>query len=124
MGGPEGAREPAVRFEFVETKVFTKRIAALALENQLRQLQMVLVANPEAGTLDPGTGGLRKVRLADPNRGKGKRGGARVHYLLLAHTKRIYLLSVYGKDEANTLTMDQKKQLRVIVEGIKRDASG
>lgn len=71
--------------EFVEAKVFTKRVAALGLENQLRELQLDLVANPEAGTVDPGTGGLRKVRMADPARGKGKRGGARVHYLLLTH---------------------------------------
>ena len=71
--------------EFVETKVFTKRVAALGLEDQLRELQLELLANPEAGATDPGTGGLRKVRMADPTRGKGKRGGARVHYLLLRH---------------------------------------
>jgi len=75
---------------FVETSVFTKRIALELLEN------------PAAGDLDPGTGGLRKVRMADPTRGKGKRGGARVHYLWLPHRDVIYLLFAYSKDEDAT----------------------
>ena len=65
---------------FVETTAFTKRLAALGLEEFLRELQLALLENPEAGDVEPGTGGLRKVRLGDPTRGKGTRGGARVHY--------------------------------------------
>src|SRR5437667_10691403 len=61
-------------FVFVETSVFTKRLARLGLEDALRGLQLELLENPTAGDLDPGTGGLRKVRMADPTRGKGKRG--------------------------------------------------
>ena len=59
---------------FVETTAFTKRLAALGLEESLRELQLALLENPEAGDVEPGTGGLRKVRLGDPTRGKGKRG--------------------------------------------------
>jgi hypothetical protein len=65
---------------FVETDVFTKRISALGLDGSLRGLQLALLADPEAGDVEPGTGGLRKVRFADPTRGKGKRGGVRVEY--------------------------------------------
>jgi hypothetical protein len=104
---------------FVETNVFTKRIAALGLEESLRGLQLELLDNPEAGDVDPGTGGLRKIRLGDPTRGKGKRGGARVHYLWLPHRSRIYLMLVYSKNEASTLTADQKKRLRATVAQIK-----
>lgn len=82
---------------------------------------MALLENPEAGPLDPGTGGLRKLRMAVPHSGKGKRGGARVHYLLLPHKRLIYLLYAYGKDEAATLNQEQKKQLRLVVEAIKRE---
>jgi hypothetical protein len=59
---------------FVETTVFTKRISALGLEESLRGLQLELLDNPEAGDVESGTAGLRKVRLGDPTRGKGKRG--------------------------------------------------
>ena len=107
--------------EFVETRIFTRRVAELGLESQVRDLQLELVANPGAGAVDAGTGGLRKVRVPDAGRGKGKRGGARVHYLLLSHRERIYLVYVYGKGEADVLTPDQKKQLRGVVEAIKRE---
>jgi len=80
-----------------------------------------LTENPEAGALDPGTGGLRKVRIPDPGRGKGKSGGARVHYLWLSNVSVIYMLSVYSKDDAETLTPKQKQQLRTVVEAIKRE---
>ena len=104
---------------FVETSVFTKRMAALGLEESLRGLQLELLDNPEAGDVEPGMAGLRKTRLGDPTRGKGKRGGARVHYLWLPYRGRIYLMFVYGKNEASTLAADQKKKLREIVAQIK-----
>ena len=59
---------------FVETHVFTKRIVRLGLEQPLRELQIELAANPKAGDVDSGTGGLRKVRVPDPGReGKTRR---------------------------------------------------
>ncbi len=105
---------------FVETTAFTKRLAALGLEESLRELQLALLENPEAGDVEPGTGGLRKVRLGDPARGKGKRGGARVHYLWLAHKSVVYFLYVYSKNEADTLTAEQKRELRAVVALIKQ----
>jgi hypothetical protein len=109
---------------FVETSFFTRRVVALELEDSLRQLQQQLMENPEGGALDPGTGGLRKVRIADPARGKGKRSGARVHYLWLPEASLVYMLSVYSKDELETLTTKQKQELRVVVEAIKREWKG
>lgn len=106
---------------FVETRTFTRRIVALGLEGPLRELQLMLVDQPEAGDLDPGTGGLRKVRVRDPTRGKGKRGGARVHYLWLSRQSMIYLLFVYAKNEATTLSPDEKRQLGLVVDAIKRE---
>ncbi|MBK6494904.1 MAG: type II toxin-antitoxin system RelE/ParE family toxin [Gemmatimonadetes bacterium] len=110
-----------MRLTFVETVLFTKRVQELGLEAGLRGLQAALMANPTQGDLDPGTGGLRKVRIPDAGRGKGKRGGARVHYLYLPHSALIYLLFVYGKDELITLSAVQKKQLRRVVEAIRTE---
>jgi hypothetical protein len=108
----------------VETSAFTKRVVALGLEESLRALQVRLSENPEVGATDPGTGGLRKVRIADPRRGKGKRSGARVHYLWISGPSVIYLLSVYSKDELDTLTAEQKRRLRGVVDAIKREWVG
>jgi hypothetical protein len=73
------------------------------------------------GSLDAGTGGLRKVRMADPGRGKGKRSGARVHYLYVPHRQRVYLVYVYSKDEDDVLSPEQKRRLRPLVELLRRE---
>jgi hypothetical protein len=106
---------------FVETDVFSRRIARLGLETALRDLQLALQQHPEAGDLDPGTGGLRKVRMPDPDRHKGKRGGARVHYLWVPHHQLVYLVFVYAKGEVETLTEEQKRRLRMIVGAIRTE---
>lgn len=112
---------PEELLTFIETGIFTRRLQALGLEGTLEHLQAVLLANPEAGDVEPGTGGLRKIRLADPSRGKGKRGGARVHYLWLPHRARIYLIFVYAKNEAAALTVEQKRQLQGVAARIREE---
>ena len=110
-----------MEFRFVESAVFTKRITRMGLEPELRELQLELLEDPAAGDIDPGTGGLRKVRMPDRRRGKGKRGGARVHYLFLPHASLICFAFVYGKDESDSLTADQKTALRAMAELLKRE---
>lgn len=106
---------------FVESRVFSRRVRGLGLEEQLQKLQDTLLANPTAGRTDAGTGGLRKVRMPDPDRYKGKRGGARVHYLYLARHEVVYLLFVYRKGEQERLTPRQKKELKAAVDVIKSE---
>jgi hypothetical protein len=96
---------------FVEIAEFTRRSVRLGLEEDLRKLQNRLEANPRAGDLDPGTCGLRKVRMSDAARGQGKRGGARVHYFYYPERQIIYLMWVYTKAEQGTLTPEQKRVL-------------
>jgi hypothetical protein len=52
-----------VKLLFVETTQFTRRITKEGLEDDLRGLQQELLAHPEKGALERGTGGLRKVRM-------------------------------------------------------------
>ena len=108
-----------MRLTFVESKVFTDRIARMGLEAAVRELQAALLVRPDAGDLDPGTGGLRKIRMPDSSRGKGKRSGARVHYLWLPHVSRVYFLFVYGKDETTSLSPTQQQGLATIARAIK-----
>ncbi len=106
---------------FVETTIFTRRVQHLGLESGLQELQVQLCANPLRGDLDPGTGGLRKLRVADASRGKGKRGGARVHYLYLPDNSVVYLLFVYGKDDVAKLSASQKQQLKRLANAIRAE---
>lgn len=108
--------------EFVETPVFTKLVLEHDLEEPLRSLQVELIQNPMSGRLDPNTGGLRKIRVPDPSRNKGKRGGVRVHYLWVPLSKRIYLIFLYPKGTQESLTHQQKELLKKVTRRV-RDES-
>lgn len=100
---------------FVELAPFTRKVVKLGLEEDLRTLEDHLRRNPTAGTLDPGTCGLRKIRMSNAARGRGKRGGARVHYLYVPHRDTIYFFNVYSKDEQSTLAPEHKKMLCALI---------
>jgi putative transcriptional regulator len=97
---------------FVETTEFSRRQPRFLPGNAYAELQGILVASPEKGDVMPGCGGLRKLRVADPRRHKGKRGGARVIYLHIPEVERFVMLDIYGKNEKEDLTPAEKKQLR------------
>jgi hypothetical protein len=62
---------------FIESFEFTDWVREYLTDEVLSALQRDLMNDPEIGAVMPGCGGLRKVRIADPSRAKGKRGGAR-----------------------------------------------
>ena len=63
---------------FFETTSFTATVGDYLTDDEYRQLQTEMQANPEAGDVMPRTGGFRKLCWQDTRRGKGKRGGLRV----------------------------------------------
>ncbi|MGH8190585.1 MAG: hypothetical protein ACREP2_03980 [Rhodanobacteraceae bacterium] len=80
---------------FIETSVFTRQVLGLLTDDEYVDLQSELAANPLAGDVIQGTGGLRKVRVAA--KGQGKRGGARVIYYYASGAAQIRLLLIYTK---------------------------
>lgn len=107
---------------FIETTGFTEAITDLLPDHTYARLQHRLMENPDSGDVMPGCGGLRKIRAADPKRGKGKRSGVRVIYLHVPSAARFYMLDVYGKDEKDDLSANEKKQLRRLAEQLKQEA--
>ena len=77
-----------------------------------------LAQNPTKGSVIPGGGGIRKIRLALENRGKSS--GARVIYLYLKIRERIYLLTVYPKNRRENLTAAELKNLKTAATLIKK----
>ncbi len=98
---------------FVELPVFTRVAAGLFDDETLLGVQEILLADPEAGDVIPGGGGLRKLRVRLP--GRGKRGGARVIYYWWTRQQRCYLVYAYAKNEQSDLTRDQLQQLARIM---------
>ena len=96
-----------------ETSVFTKRVQRFLDKDSYHILQLKLVADPDAGALVPGSGGLRKIRWEGA--GRGKRGGVRVIYYWAVASDVILMLMIYGKNERDDLTKDQLKTLGQIV---------
>ncbi len=98
---------------FIETPVFTAQIKALVSDEEYSALQRELAADPEAGDVIAGTGGLRKIRMAA--KGKGKRGGARVIYYYFVAADRLAMLFAYPKDKKDDLTAKEKRVLADII---------
>ena len=106
---------------FVETEAFTERVRELLDEETYRAFQNELVRNPEKGAVMPACGGLRKVRVEEPRRGKGKRGGCRVIYPHIPEVERIDLLAIYSKDKQDDLTAKQRKAMKAVAERARRE---
>lgn len=99
---------------FIETRLFTKHLNQYLPDEDYAELQGFLIEKPDAGSVIQGTKGLRKLRWASKN--KGKRGGIRVIYYRLVKEEKIYLLTLYAKNEMSDLSATEKKVLDQLVE--------
>jgi mRNA-degrading endonuclease RelE of RelBE toxin-antitoxin system len=97
----------------IETPVFTKRVLDALTDDEYRELQQFIAEHPEAGSIIPGSHGLRKLRWTMS--GKGKRGGTRIIYYWLRPRDTILMLFVFRKNEQSDLSRDQLKVLKAIV---------
>ena len=102
--------------EFFEAPVFTRYVADYLNDEEYRALQVRLAENPQFGDVMPGSGGFRKVRWADPRRGKGRRGGLRIIYFYFESELQIWLMTLYDKSEASDLSAKEKKILKAAIE--------
>lgn len=95
--------------QFFKSPTFAKQANELAAWVQVDELKRQIAANPLAGDVIAGTGGLRKVRVALP--GRGVRGGGRVIYFQIVAPATVLLLALYAKNEQADLDDDDKKAL-------------
>lgn len=111
---------------YIESAAFTIRLRQLAGESALDVLSRIqedLQKNPERGDLVQGLGGIRKARIGNPDRGKGKRGGYRYLFLYLESRGHIHLLFLLDKNEQVDLSQDERKALRALVAAIKQSSA-
>jgi hypothetical protein len=102
-------------FTFVETKLFTELVGQYLTDDEYLELQLSLVANPEAGDLVRGSGGLRKLRWRVA--GRGKRGGIRVIYYLRSHQGQMWMLTLYAKKEDQNIPAHILKKIKEEIDG-------
>jgi mRNA-degrading endonuclease RelE of RelBE toxin-antitoxin system len=97
-------------FTFVESPLFSRLVHDYLSEEEYSSLQRHLAAWPESGDVIPGTGGVRKVRWAA--KGRGKRGGVRVVYVARVAKEVIWLLTIYAKNEADSIPVGVLRRMR------------
>lgn len=100
---------------FVETKLFTRLVHEYLSDDEYSRLQQALLADPEAGAVIRGSGGVRKLRWGVP--GRGKRGGIRIIYFLRSRQGQIWMLTLYAKNVAESISADVLKQIKDEIDG-------
>jgi hypothetical protein len=93
----------------VETPGYLKAAEDLFSTEERATIVAMVAANPECGEVIQGTGGFHKVRIA--RGGMGKRGGARLIYIVRNDAFPIFLITVYAKNQRENLTKEQRNQL-------------
>ena len=93
----------------VETPGYLKAAEAIFSRAERDRIVAMVAENPECGDVIQGTGGFRKVRVA--RSGMGKRGGARLIYILRGENFSIFLITAYAKNEKENLTMQERNRL-------------
>lgn len=110
--------------EIVQLSTFARKISDLVRTRKLKlddfdTFKRVLAEHPEMGDIIQGTGGVRKARLRSTS--KGKSGGFRVcYYFHDVNISRIYLITIYPKNEKEDITADEKKELKGLTDIIKK----
>jgi len=105
-----------------ETLIFLRQAASLWGDDDRAAFVDYIAANPEAGDVIPGTGGIRKVRWSRP--GIGKRGGVRVIYFYHDDAMPLYLLLIYSKSQREDWTRDEKRQAEALTAALKQAHRG
>lgn len=80
-------------------------------------LKNTLAADPEAGDMIVGSGGVRKLRVA--GRSKGKSGGYRVLTAYVGPEAPVYLLAVLNKGDRENFTDAEVREFAKLTASIK-----
>lgn len=107
----------------VETEPYLTQVERLFdFEEQVAIVDTV-ASDPLCGVVIPGTGGVRKLRVAAS--GRGKRGGARVIYVFGGDDVPLFLLAAFAKNEKSDLSKAERNDLaRLTAELIRSYRSG
>lgn len=106
--------------EFIYTKPFRISWEKMGLDDaDLRQLEQILLEEPDKGDVIQGTGGARKMRIQ--LEGRGKRGGGRVIYVDIFEKEKLYLLLAYPKNVQDNLTPVQEKAIKDLIDTIRKE---
>ncbi len=109
--------------EFIYTHQFTSKwYETLKLtEDLLEQLERYIIENPTAGDIMRGTGGIRKLRFALPDNGKGKSGGLRILEIDFVKQEKVIMFDLFSKNEKENLSQAERNELKKVVQKLREE---
>ena len=118
---PGHAFQPLVVCDFVQMKGFFEDWEELGLsDNDLRSLEVAIMAKPNGFPVVPATDGLRKARFSPKGWQKGKSGALRVGYTYFPKVSIVVLIVAYAKSEQDNLTAKEKKAIRDVIKRLEK----
>lgn len=101
-------------YTVVETPVYSAKVERILSDDEREAIAVFIARNPNAGSVVPGSGGVRKLRWT--RKGQGKRGGARVIYYNRLYKGEIWLLTLYTKSERSIIPAHELKLIKEVIE--------
>lgn len=98
----------------IETNIFEKMWPLYWTEEEHDGFAVFIAANPNAGDVVRGSGGVRKVRWS--RTGSGKSGGVRVIYFNRLSNGEVWLIFMYAKSKLDAIAGKTLKELRDEIE--------
>jgi hypothetical protein len=103
--------------DFIQMRGFSQEWDDLGLSDEdLRRLEVAIMAGPKRNPVVRGTGGLRKMRFAPVAWRKGKRGALRVCYVYFEEFRLVLLVVAYRKGETDDISAEGRKKIRQLIE--------
>ncbi len=101
----------------LETSIFSRQADGLLSRDERAEMIATLAADPSAGDVIPGLGGVRKLRWAP--KGRGKSGAFRVIYYVLTDDMPVLALLFYGKNQQSDLSSAQRAAVLSLIQAMK-----
>jgi hypothetical protein len=107
---------------FVELDEFSddwERLS-LSVDNDLWDLQLEIMADPESVPIVSGTGGLRKLRFSPTNWPRGKSGAVRICFAYFPKYWTVLLVMAYAKGRKESLTTSEKQGIKAYLASVEK----
>jgi hypothetical protein len=89
-------------------------------DDDLAELELLILADPNRGLVIAGTGGLRKLRFSPSRWRRGKSGALRIGYAHDARLEKVLVLAVYAKNDKANLTPAERNEIKQILDALWR----
>jgi hypothetical protein len=109
---------------FIQMKGFSAEWDALGLSDEdLRAMELGIMAQPRRAPVMRGTGGLRKYRFSPRGWPRGKSGSLRICFVYFQEFAMVLLVVAYRKGEMDNLSAQGRKAIKTLIEKQRKEIS-